>query len=186
MKRLYSIFLVLFIFAGCSSSEKNMDRAIEYRQKLLQCSGCRFNCNLTADYGDVLYQFSLKCESDSKGNIVFSVLAPESIAGITGTISNSGGKIKFDDTLLGFPILSEDLPTPLSAPWLFITGLRSGYIRTSDIEDGKLALTIADTYEDDPIIMNIQFGEQESPAFCEFIWNGRRILSMEINSFAYL
>ena len=186
MKRLLSIFLFLFIFTGCSSSDKNMDRAIEFRQKLLQRSGCRFDCNLTADYGDILYQFSLNCEADDKGNITFTVLSPESISGITGTISASGGKIKFDDTILGFPILSEDLPTPLSAPWLFMTGLRSGYIRTSDIEDGKLALTIADTYEDDPIIMNVQFDEQESPAFCEFIWNGRRILSMEINFFTYL
>jgi hypothetical protein len=186
MKRLLFIFLFLFIFAGCTNTEENMDRAIAFRQMLLKCNGCQIECELTADYGDILYQFSLNCESDNRGNVLFTVSAPESIAGITGSISSSGGNIKFDDTLLGFPILSEDLPTPLSAPWLFITGLRSGYIRASNIDDGKLIMTIADTYEEDPIIMNIHFDKQECPAFCEFIWNGRRILSMEINSFTYL
>ena len=186
MKRLFSIILVLFIFTGCDRSKENMDRALDFRQELLKSAGCRFDCSLTADYGDILYQFVLNCEADNKGNITFTVLSPESISGIAGTISASGGKIKFDDTLLGFPILSEDLPTPLSAPWLFITALRSGYIRTSDVSSGKLSLTIADTYEDDSILMNVQFGEQERPVSCEFIWKGRRILSMEITSFTYL
>lgn len=186
MKRLLSIFVVLLIFTGCVGSEENIDRALDFRQKLLQRKGCSFTCNLTADYGDILYQFSLDCESDEKGNITFKVLLPESISGITGTISVSGGNVKFDDTILGFPILSEDLPTPLSAPFLFITALRSGYIRTSDVKDGKLSLTIADTYDDDSILMNIQFDKQDSPVSCEFIWKGRRILSMEITSFTYL
>ncbi len=186
MKRFLSLFLFVILLVGCGSSEDNMDHALAFRQKLLQQAGCRFDCNLTADYGDILYQFSLNCEADNKGNISFTVSAPDSISGITGTISTAGGKIKFDDTILGFPILSEDLPTPLSAPWLFITALRSGYIRSSDVDNGKLSLTIADTYEEDAMLMQIHLDEQERPASCEFVWKGRRILSMVINSFTYL
>ena len=186
MKRLLALFLFLFILTGCGDSEENLDRALAFRQKLLAHTGCRFDCILTADYGDILYQFALDCEGDNKGNTSFTVTAPESISGITGTISSSGGKITFDGTVLGFPILSEDLPTPLSAPWLFMTALRSGYIRTSDVDDGKLSLTIADTYKEDSILMQIQFDEQDVPVSCEFIWKGRRILSMVINSFTYL
>ena len=186
MKRLLSIIFMLFILAGCSGSEDNMDRALTFRQDLLQREGCSFDCELTADYGELLYQFTLGCNADNKGNITFTVLSPESISGITGSISTTGGNIRFDDTLLGFPILSEELPTPLSAPWLFMTGLRSGYIRTSDYDNGQMSLTIADTYEDDSILMNIQFNEKDYPVSCEFIWKGRRILSMTITSFTYL
>ena len=186
MKRVFALIVFLFLFTGCSGVSNNMDRALSFRQTMLQQKGCRFDCNLTADYGDVLYQFVLSCEADSQGNVSFTVAEPESISGISGTISGSGGKIQFDDTVLGFPILSENLPTPLSAPWLFVTALRSGHIRTSFVEKGKMALTIADTYEDDAILMQIQFDEKDHPTSCEFVWEGRRILSMLINSFTYL
>ena len=186
MKRLSVIFLLVFLLSGCGDSEESMDQALAFRQNLLQQAGCSFDCNIAADYGDVLYQFTLTCEADNKGNVSFTVSAPDSINGIAGTISASGGKIKFDDTVLGFPILSEELPTPLSGPWLFMTALRSGYIRTADSEKGKMSVTIADTYEDNAILMQIQFDEKEIPISCEFIWKGRRILSMMISSFTYL
>ena len=186
MRRVLSLLLFLFMFAGCSGAQEDIDRALHFRQGLLKQSGCRFACNLSADYGDILYQFGLDCQSDDKGNVTFTVTAPDSISGITGTISASGGKIKFDDSVLGFPILSEDLPTPLSAPWLFMTALRSGYIRTSDTNDGKLSLTIADTYDEDAILLQVQFNNKEVPVACGFIWKGRQILSMKITSFTYL
>ena len=186
MKRLLSLIVFIFMLAGCARTQEDMDRALAFRQRLLNQSGCQFLCDLTADYGDILYKFTLDCKANEKGDISFTVSAPESISGITGTISNSGGKVKFDESVLGFPILSEDLPTPLSAPWLFMTALRSGYIRTCDYEKGKMALTIADTYEEDAILIQIYFDEQDVPVSCEFIWKGRRILSMVISSFTYL
>ncbi len=186
MKRFPMLILFVLLLAGCGKTDKNMDRALVFRQNLLQQSGCCFECNISADYSDVLYQFSLNCNVDNSGNVTFTVTKPEAIAGITGTISTTGGKIKFDDSVLAFPILSEDLPTPLSAPWLLITALRSGYIRTCDVENGKMSLTVADTYEEDAILLNTQFDEQDRPIYCELIWKGRRILSMQINSFTYL
>ena len=186
MKRLLTLILCTFIFVGCNKVGDNMDRAIAFRQTLLQQNGCRFTCDLTADYGNILYSFSLECEADKEGTIAFTVSSPESISGITGVISATGGKITFDNSVLGFPILSENLPTPLGGPWIFMTALRSGYIRTSDDVGGKLSLTIADTYEEDAILMLIDFDEEDVPVYCELIWQGRRILSMEIKSFTYL
>lgn len=186
MKRIIPLIVFVFMLAGCRSTEENMDRALGFRQELLRQSGCRFHCELTADYGEILYKFSLQCEADNKGNITFTVSAPDSISGITGQISNTGGRITFNDSVLGFPILSEDLPTPLSAPWIFMCALRSGYIRTCDVDNGLLTLTIADTYEEDAILVEIHFDEEDRPASCQFIWKGRRILSMMITSFAYL
>ncbi len=187
MKRLYAAFiLVIILFAGCNSAQEDMDRALAFRQNLLNVNGCQFSCNVTADYGEILYQFGLECEADNKGNVSFTVSAPASISGITGTISDAVGKVIFDENVLGFPLLSEGLPTPLSAPWLLMNGLRSGYIRTCDINRGRMSLTIADTYEEDSILMQIQFDEQEKPISCEFIWKGRKILSMLIMSFNYL
>lgn len=187
MKRIFALIAVFTILlTGCNGIQEDMDRALVFRQNLLKQSGCKFTCNLTADYGEILYQFGLECTTDNKGNVSFLVSKPETISGITGTISSSGGKITFDGSVLGFPLLSEDLPTPLSAPWLFMTALRSGYIRTCEVNEGVMTLSIADTYEENGIMMNIKFDEQEKPVSCEFFWKGRRILSMLIASFNYL
>ena len=186
MKRLILLFACVFVLIGCDRSKDDMDRALAFRQNLLQQNGCRFDCDLTADYGDILYQFSLSCQADSNGVLSFTVTAPESISGIAGTISKTGANVKFDDTVLGFPILSEDLPTPLSAPYLFLTALRGGYIRACDMQGNIMSLTIADTYEEDSIVMNIKLDEDQKPISCEFIWHGRRILSMLITSFNHL
>lgn len=186
MKRFVLLFVCAFLLIGCRKNNEDIDRALAFRQDLLKQNGCRFNCDLSADYGDVLYQFSLSCEADSSGALHFTVTNPESISGINGTIAKNGANIKFDDTVLGFPILSEDLPTPLSGPYLFLNALRGGYIRACEIQDKRMQLTIADTYEDNSIVMNIGFDGQEKPISCEFIWQGRRILSMQISSFTYL
>lgn len=186
MKRFALLLVSVFVLVGCKNSEEDIDYALSFRQNLLQQDGCRFDCELTADYGDVLYQFCLSCEADNIGALSFTVTAPASIAGISGIVAKSGANVKFDNTVLGFPILSEDLPTPLSSPYLFLNALRGGYIRACNMQDGKMELTIADTYEDDSIVMNVNFDDQEKPISCEFIWQGRRILSMQISSFTYL
>ncbi len=186
MKRFVTVLIVFLFLAGCAGSENSMEHALAFRQKLLQQSGCQFVCDLTADYGDTLYQFKLACKVDSNGTVSFVVTEPSTIAGISGTISGSGTNVKFDENVLGFPILSEDLPTPLGAPWLFIAALRGGYIRTCDIKEGKMALTVADSYEEDTILLHIEFDEKDNPTSCEFIWKGRRFLTMQITLFHYL
>lgn len=186
MKRFFPLLLILFIFAGCSSRKDDMGRALRFRENLLQQSGCAFQCNLTAEYGQIIYQFVLDCQVDNKGDVSFTVTAPDSISGIKGVLSGSGGQIKFEDSILGFPILSEELPTPLSAPWLFMNAMRSGYIRACDVRDGKMALTIAETYEENAMHMKMQFDRKDKPVNCEIIWKDRRVLSMEIDDFHYL
>lgn len=163
-----------------------MDRALKFRQTLLQQKGCSFTCNLTADYGDVLYQFMLDCKTDSSGTVCFTVSAPDTLSGIQGEITGAGGKIRFEDQVLAFPLLSEELPTPLSAPWLFVAAIRSGYIRSCEVAENKMTLTVAQTYEDDSILLQIRFDKNEKPISCEIIWKNRRLLSMEVIAFQYL
>lgn len=186
MKRYFTIIMMFLLLTGCAGRNDDMSRALHFREKLLEQRGCCFTCRITADYGTVLYTFDLACEADSRGTVSFTVLSPESISGIEGQIKADGGKIKFDDDLLGFPLLSEELPTPLSAPWLLISSLRNGYIRTFDTQQGNMVLTIAQTYEDDSLHTRIQFDRNEMPSTCEVIWKGHRILSMQIDGFRYL
>ena len=64
-----------------------MQRGLDLRSELLKASECRFSCEITADYSDKVYTFSMDCQCDPQGNLTFAVTAPETIAGITGTFT---------------------------------------------------------------------------------------------------
>ena len=80
----------------------DMDRALEFRSKLLNASEVSFCCSVVADYGNQIQMFSMDCQGDSQGNIRFAVTKPETISGITGEISSEGGALTFDDKVLFF------------------------------------------------------------------------------------
>ena len=76
--------IILCFLSGCSGRTKELDRAMGLRAQLLGCVECRFDAAVTADYGDEIYTFSMTCAGDHKGDLAFTVTAPETIAGITG------------------------------------------------------------------------------------------------------
>ena len=151
MKRLLAMCLLLISLCGCKISQSQMDQALILRQQLLKSQGCSFTATISADYQDKLYTFALKCEGNRDGQIKFSVLQPEAIAGITGTVGAQGGKLAFDDKVLAFPLLADGLLSPVSSPWIFLQSLRSGYIKSSGDDGDGIIITINDSYASESI-----------------------------------
>ena len=116
MKRLLGLLLALVLLTGCAGDSGQMDRALNLRGKLQQ-SAVSFDAVLTADYGDKTYTFSMGCHGDMLGNLKFSVTEPQTIAGISGTVSKGSGKLTFDDKVLGFDILADGLISPVSGSY---------------------------------------------------------------------
>ena len=163
-----------------------MDRAMAFRAKLLAAAGCSFDAVITADYGDVTYTFTMKCSTDQQGNLRFSVAEPQTISGISGIVSATGGKLTFDDKVLTFGLMADGLVSPVSAPWLLMKTLRSGYLSSCGREGGNLRLSIDDSYEEDAMHLDIWLGEGDLPARGEILWQGRRVLSIEVENFTFL
>lgn len=186
MKRLCVLLLCMFFLCGCASSDSDLDGALHFRQKLISSEKCQFVCKITADYTDKLYTFSMECSYDDTGTMYFTVLSPESISGITGCFDQEGGKLTFDSQALLFPMLAEGQISPVSAPWLFIKTLRGGYIRGCGKEEESIHLIIDDSYQEYALQADIWTDSSFTPYYCEFLWQGRRIVSMEIESFSCL
>ena len=163
-----------------------MNKALNLRQKLLAGNGCSFLAEITADYGDIIYQFSMACQADKQGNLGFSVAAPESISGITGTIADTGGHLTFDGTALTFATIADGQVTPITAPWLLIKTLRSGYIASSASAEDTTYLQIDDSYQDGAIHLDIWLDKEDRPVRAEVLWEGRRILSIIVKDFLIL
>lgn len=185
MKRIIPILLILVLLAGCAGAQDTMDRAMALRAAIL-AKGAEFDAAVTADYGDKTYSFGMHCQLDAQGTLTFSVTAPETIAGITGTVSSSGGKLTFDGNALAFDLLADGQVSPVSGPWLLMKTLRSGFLTSCGMEDGCIRIAIDDSYEDDALHLDIWLDEKDHPKRGEILWQGRRILSVEIENFAFL
>lgn len=184
MKRLLSLVLVAFILCGCDSGEKYIQRGLQLRERLL-AQPCSFVANITADYGDKIYTFALGCTTDTDGNVSFIVIAPESIAGIAGSIKTENGYFYFDEAVLAFPLLADGEVSPISAPWLMIKSLRSGYLSSAGMDGDLLQLTLNDTYEADALQVDVWLDETNIPRSADVLWQGRSVLSLHIEDFTF-
>ena len=186
MKRGAAVCVLCLLLAGCGGGESVLDRALEFRQTLLAGTGCTFSLDLTADYGDLLCRFSMDCQADDSGKVTFQVTQPQTLAGITGVLSGDTGALTFDGHLLAFDPLAEDLPTPVGSPWVLISTLREGYIRSAGQEDQRYRITMNHTYGENALQLDVWLDEKSNPVQCDILSDGRRILSMVIRDFRIL
>ena len=183
MKKLLPFLLCLSLL-GCGAGGDAMEEALALRGRLL-ASDCTFRCTVTADYGDTFQTFTLDCESDPDGELEFTVAAPESIAGIRGSVEGSEGQLEFEDQILAFPLPDQDRISPLSAPWVLMQTLRRGHITSVGRAERGLILSINDSYADDALNLEIWTDEGGTPIAGEISLQGRRMVSMEIEGFTY-
>ncbi len=173
------------LLSGCAGSSGQLDRALSLRTKV-QGQGVSFDAVVTADYGDSQYTFSLACQADTVGNVRFTVTEPESIAGISGSLEQTGGKLCFDDQVLAFPLLADGQFSPVAGPWLLMKTLRSGYLTSAGMEGELLRVAIDDSYADDALHLDIWLDDADTPVRAEVVWQTRRLLSIEVKNFTFL
>ena len=185
MRRIILLLVVFLLFSGCTADSNQMDRPMALRGKIQQ-SDVTFDVEITADYGDKIHTFAMQCQSDTKGNLKFTVTAPDTIAGISGTVTKGSGKLTFDDKVLAFDILADELISPVSGPWVLMETLRSGYLTSCSQEGDLLRVAIDDSYAEKALHLDIWLDGEDIPQRCEVFWQGRRLLSMEVKNFTFL
>ena len=183
MKRLLVLVLIVaLLFAGCSNKTDDMDKFISLRNTVLK-SKCSFETSVTTDYGDTVTKFGLTCSADSAGDMALTVSDPQSISGISCRITGGKGQLTFDDQAVAFEMIADGQITPISAPWLFMKALRGGYVSACSNADPGSMVCVDDSFGDIAFSVDIWLDDRCLPRAAEIIWNGKRIVSMEINSF---
>lgn len=183
--RLIAMICVVLLLTGCKGNGDSLDRAMALRNRVLNGNGCSFRTTVTADYGEQIYVFQMDCKTDREGNLTFTVVEPATIAGITGRITGSGGEITFDDKVLAFQTIADGLVTPVTAPWLFIKTLRSGYLKDASNTEQGIQISIDDSYAEESLQLHIGTAG-DTPAFAEIFWQSRRILTLTVEDFSIL
>ena len=183
MQRMLSVIAIaILILSGCSPTGEALEPGLQLREKVLAANGTNFTAQIRSSYDDSEYSFSLQCRIDSNGMLSFTVLSPEVIAGITGTIDQQSGKLSFDDTVLAFPLLAEGELSPVCAPWILYKSIVGGYLRAAGAEEDYTRLTIEDTFLGENFTLELWL-KDTIPAYAEIIWQGRNILSLSIDAF---
>ena len=183
MRRFLFLLVLVFILTGCKNTNAEMDRALSLRNRIASADLCSFTAEITADYQAECYVFKMDCIADGQGNVKFTVKEPETISGITGQLSDEGGKLTFDDKYLVFAPLVDGQITPVSAPGLFLKALRSGYITGCSETDRGFLLQIDDTYQNEKINFSVYTDSKDFPCGVEIYWQGRRVVTILVENF---
>ena len=185
MKKILSILILVVFLCGCSNGEENLEGIMNLRKAVISAKSCSFSAIITADYQTESFMFKMDCVSDEQGNVTFTVIEPTSVSGITGKVSNDGGKLTFDDKYLVFAPLADGLITPVSAPWLFMKTLRSGYISGCSVTENGDSILFNDTYQNNSMDMIIQTNENNLPCLAEIYWQGRCAVTIRVENFTF-
>lgn len=185
MKKVMALLLTFWMLSGCSGTKDTQDKLLKMREELSRHEYA-FLANIHADFGENTYDFVLDCRFDTAGSMTFTVNSPETISGITGKITATGGKLTFDDKAVAFCLLADGDISPVSAPWLVTKGLRSGFLASWREEGSDTMVTIDDSFEGSEISFQVLISNDLHPISAEVIWEGRCILSMTVENFRYL
>ena len=124
------VFLLLFSLTACSTEQSAQERVLELRELFLS-SDQRFFAEITANYGDRVYQFTIRYDSAAS---VLEVLAPEIIAGIFIDISEDGTTLRYDGAELNTGPLTEDGLSPMAALPTIVFQWKEGHILDAHFE----------------------------------------------------
>ena len=186
MRRCFALFLalVLLLLSGCAGEEDAMQSALSFRQKLLSAGGCSYVADVTADYGDYTYSFTLQCSyRDGCGSLC--VLQPEEISGIRAECSVDAATVSFDGAVLEYGDLADGRVAPLSAPWLFGSAWERDEILFASNDEEQVRVTIQKGYDEDKILTDTWFSSGVPVAGEVSCADGRRILSVQFRDFAF-
>lgn len=186
MKKWVLLLAMAVCLAGCAGQTGELEQGMALRSKVLQAEKCTFSAKITGDYGDKVCVFAMDCVAEETGDVTFTVTAPETISGITGTLTGNGGSLTFEDTALHFGLLAEGLASPISAPWVLMQALRSGPIIAAGTEDDRLRLTLTDSYRDTALQLDVWCNGDALPVAVEIAQDDRTILSLVVDNFTIL
>lgn len=131
------IFLLLAAsLCGCTGADDENELALQVRSEVLAMESCSGTMEVTADYGQRVYQYAVEFSGNPKqaDGLTMVLTAPQEVAGITAKIEKGKTSLAFDGVQLETGPLNEDGLSPLDALPAFLTAMESGYMAETGSE----------------------------------------------------
>ncbi len=137
--------MMILLLCACGGGPAAVDEsealALSIREELLGKTSCLCQADVTADYGQRVYQYKLEAAASAEETTVV-LSEPETVAGITARLKNGESVLEFDGLSVETGALNADGLTPLSAVPALLEAARSGYIRACAFEEEKALLRV--------------------------------------------
>ena len=146
MRRILSCVLMMILpLCACTAAKQENPRqlAAAVRSEYLAMTSWRTRADISALYGDVVFEFSVEAQGEQGGESSVTVTAPESVAGITARIRKGEALLEYDGLGLSLGELDDSGLTPVSALPALLKCLKEGYIADcawSEAADGRVLL----------------------------------------------
>jgi len=102
--------------------------ALEIRTEYIAMAGCTATMDVTADYGERVYQYGMDMSWDKEKGMLLTLTAPAEVAGVAVHIEAGGTALEFDGARIETGALSPDGLSPIDAPAALLRCAREGYI----------------------------------------------------------
>ena len=120
--------VLLLCLSGCQGSVQENNLALALRADFLAMDGCSGTMDITADYGERVYAYTVSFSSTQETGMTMVITAPQQVAGITATIAEGQTYLTFDGVQLETGPLNEEGLSPLDALPAFLTAMLSEYM----------------------------------------------------------
>ena len=131
MRRMLSCVLMMtLLLTACGGGGKDDPRelAAQIRGEYLNMTGWSAVINLTADYGERVFDFTVDARWEKDGETVLTVTKPELVAGITARIEDGEARLEYDGAGLSIGALDEEGLNPVSAVPVLMEQITGGYM----------------------------------------------------------
>lgn len=135
---LICVLMITLSLSACGGTGGGSDSgpeelALTVRGEYLAMTVCAAQAEITADYGQRVYQYELAAAVSGE-ETVLTLSAPETVAGLTARISGGEGYLEYDGAILETGALTPGGLTPMGAIPALLATARSGYLDACSLE----------------------------------------------------
>ena len=174
--------MTLLLLGGCSAAQRAEDRALEIRAKYLQPAEYTFRADMTADYGDRVYEYTVSYSGDGTSGVL-DIEKPLEISGISVSYSEDGIRLMSDGAIIDTGPLWADGLSPAEAFPTLLGSWRSGWITSAYRETvggrGCIVLEMCLGTDEDRTACTWFYEDTLLPAAAELFSDGVSVLRCE-------
>ena len=133
--------MMTLLLAGCGRLEVSEAEqlALAVRGEYLELESCSAALEITADYGQRVYQFEMDAQVQGE-DAVLTLTAPETVAGLTARWAGEAGTLEYDGVAVETGALDPAGLDPVSAFPVLLEAARSGYLTACSLEEDGAVL----------------------------------------------
>ena len=143
-----ALLLVLSACGGGAEGSQAEQLALEVRGTYLSLTGCTGSMEVTADYGQRVYQYTMDLSWTEDGTTTLTLTAPQEVAGITARLEQGESALEYDGVRVETGALDTQGLSPLEAAPLLLETAREGFLAECLLEDWDGVQTLHVTSRD--------------------------------------